>query len=97
MLAWAGERDTDRLLALLLALAPRAVDPLEAPVLTALAWVAYARGDGTLANIAVERALASDPDYTMARLVAAGLESGLHPEHVRDVSREIRGEADPPM
>jgi Domain of unknown function (DUF4192) len=89
VLGWAGEQDTERLLALLLALAPRAVDPLEAPVLTALAWVAYARGDGTLANIAVERALASDPHYTMAQLVASGLDAGLHPKHVRAVSREV--------
>jgi hypothetical protein len=89
VLAWAGEQDTERLLALLLVLAPRAVDPLEAPVLTALAWVAYARGDGTLANIAVERALASDPGYTMAQLVASGLDAGLHPSHVRAVSREV--------
>jgi hypothetical protein len=89
VLGWAGDEDTDRLLALLLGLAPRAVDPLEAPVLTALAWVAYARGDGTLANIAIERALASDPGYPMARLVASGLEVGLHPKHVRAVSREV--------
>jgi hypothetical protein len=95
VLGWAGQRDTDRLFALLSALAPRAVDPLEAPVLTALAWVAYARGDGTLASIAVERALASDPDYTMAQLVASGLDAGLHPRHVRAVSREI-GQSDPP-
>jgi Domain of unknown function (DUF4192) len=89
VLSWAADRDTDGLLSLLLALAPRAVHPLDAPVLTVLAWVAYARGDGTLANIAVERALASDPDYTMARLVASGLEAGLHPRHVRAVSREV--------
>jgi Domain of unknown function (DUF4192) len=89
VLGWAGQRDTEGLLALLLALAPRAVDPLEAPVLTALAWVAYARGDGTLANIAVERALASDPTYMMARLVASGLDAGMHPKHVRAVSREV--------
>lgn len=94
VLGWAGEPATDRLLALLLALAPRAVDPFEAPALTALAWVAHARGDGTLANIAVERALASDPHYTMAQLVAAGLESGLHPRQVRAVSREV-GHSDP--
>jgi hypothetical protein len=95
VLGWAGEQDTEGLLALLLMLAPRAVDPLEAPVLTALAWVAYARGDGTLANIAVERALASDPGYTMAQLVASGLDAGLHPEHVRAVSREVsQGDTD---
>jgi hypothetical protein len=95
VLGWAGDDDTDQLLALLLRLAPRAVPPLEAPVLTTLAWVAYARGDGTLANIAIERALASDPDYTMARLVASGLEAGLHPRHVRAVSREVSATGPP--
>jgi len=89
VLGWAGERDTDDLFSLLLVLAARAVEPLDVPVLTALAWVAYARGDGGLANIAVERALSSDPDYTMARLVASGLVAGLHPRHVREVSREV--------
>jgi hypothetical protein len=89
VLSWAGEQDTDDLFSLLLLLASRAVEPLDAPVLTALAWVAYARGDGGLANIAVERALSSDPDYTMARLVASGLDAGLHPKHVRAVSREV--------
>jgi hypothetical protein len=89
VLGWAGEKNTDGLLALLLALAPRAVKPLDVPVLTVLAWVAYARGDGALANIAVDRALAADPDYTMAQLVASGLDAGLHPRQVRAVSREV--------
>jgi hypothetical protein len=89
VLGWAGEQDTDDLFSLLLALAARAVEPLDAPVLTALAWVAYARGDGGLANVAVERALSSDPDYTMALLVASGLDAGLHPKYVRAVSREV--------
>jgi Domain of unknown function (DUF4192) len=89
VLGWAGEQDTDDLFSLLLLLASRAVEPLDAPVLTALAWVAYARGDGGLANVAVDRALSSDPDYTMARLVASGLIAGLDPKHVREVSREV--------
>jgi hypothetical protein len=89
VLGWAGEKDTDALLALLLALAPRAVEPFDVPVLTVLAWVAYARGDGGLANIAIDRALSADPDYTMAQLVASGLDAGLHPRHVRAVSREV--------
>jgi hypothetical protein len=89
VLSWAGEKDTDGLLALLLALAGRATEPLNVPVLTVLAWVAYARGDGGLANVAIEGALSTDPGYTMARLVASGLESGLHPRHVLAVSREI--------
>ena len=99
VLGWAGEKDTDGLLALLLALAPRAAEPLNVPVLTALAWVAYARGDGGLANIAVAGALSTDPSYTMAQLVASGLESGLHPRHVQAVSREISrtGSDDPQL
>jgi hypothetical protein len=89
VLGWAGEQDTDELFSLLLALSARAVEPLDAPVLTALAWVAYARGDGGLANVAVDRALSSDPDYTMALLVASGLDAGLDPSFVREVSREV--------
>lgn len=89
VLGWTAREDTDGLLALLLDLAGRAVEPYDAPVVTALAWVAHARGDGTLANIAVDRALRSDPDYSMAHLVAAGLEAGLHPQHIREVSRAV--------
>lgn len=90
VLSWAAEPDTDALLALLLDLTRRAVPPFDAPVATTLAWLAHARGDGTLANVAVDRALDSDPDYSLARLVAAGLAAGLHPDHVRGVSRETR-------
>jgi hypothetical protein len=93
VLAWAAEDDTNGLLSLLLDLVGRAVEPFDPPVATALAWVAHARGDGTLANIAVARALASDPAYSMARLVAAGLDAGLHPRHIREVSRAVAEES----
>lgn len=89
VLARAGEQDTGALLALLRHLATRAASPADAPVLTALAWVAYARGDGTLANIAIDRALATDPGYSLARLVADALEAGLHPRELRRVSRQV--------
>lgn len=89
VLAWAGDDDTSALFGLLLHLSGRAVEPFAAPVLTTLAWVAYARGDGTLANIAVDRALRDDPAYSLARLIAEGLAAGLHPEHVRQVSRAV--------
>jgi hypothetical protein len=92
VLAWAADDDTDALMALLVDLAGRAVEPFDPAVLTAVAWVSYARGDGTLANIAVDRALASDPDYSMAQLVASGLEAAVHPALVRQVSREVRSE-----
>jgi hypothetical protein len=89
ILAWAARPDTDALLSLLVDLTRRAVPPLDAPVACALAWVAYARGDGTLANVAVTRCLASDPGYTMGRLLHDALEAGVHPRHVRRVSREV--------
>jgi uncharacterized protein DUF4192 len=92
VLARAGGTETDGLLALLVDLVGRAVEPFDASVATALAWVAYARGDGTLANVAVDRALASDPGYSMALLIASSLEAGIHPDHIRAVSRAVSGE-----
>jgi hypothetical protein len=44
-----------------------------------LAFVAWQNGDGALATIAVERALADDPNYTMAELIGQALHAGLPP------------------
>lgn len=63
---------------------------LAAPVLTLLGVVCWARGDGTLANIAVDRALATTPRYRLAMLLDTALSQGLSP-HGRsgaDGSRE---------
>lgn len=43
-------------------------DGCAAPVLTVTAQAAWAFNNGTLANIAVDRALEADPDYHLARL-----------------------------
>lgn len=48
-----------------------------------LAFTAWQAGDGALANIAIERALAADPGYSMALLLAEALESGLPPSAAR--------------
>jgi hypothetical protein len=90
VLCLVADDDTSALLALLLDLAVVAVEPFDAPVLTTLAWVAYARGDGTLANIAVERALQSDPAHSLARLLGSALQAGVHPKHLRRVSAQAR-------
>jgi hypothetical protein len=50
-----------------------------APPATLLAWAAWQDGDGALANIALDRALVSDPTYELARLLAHGLAHGLPP------------------
>ncbi len=41
-----------------------------------LAFTAWQAGDGTLANVALDRALAADPDYSMARLLRDILAAG---------------------
>lgn len=47
----------------------RLPEPLSGPLLTVLAAVAWWRGSGTVANIAVERALEVAPDYPLAQLL----------------------------
>jgi hypothetical protein len=48
-----------------------------------LAFTAWQAGDGTLANVALERALAADPDYSMARLLRDILAAGVPPSQAR--------------
>ena len=46
---------------------------------TLLAFTAWRRGEGTLAKVAVDRALADDPTYSMAHLLTELLASGASP------------------
>ncbi|MBU6148398.1 MAG: DUF4192 family protein [Actinomycetales bacterium] len=55
-----------------------------APVLTVCGILAWLHGDGVRANVAVARALEVEPGYTLARLLARGLEQGLPPWLVRE-------------
>jgi len=48
-----------------------------------LAFTAWQAGDGTLANIALDRALTADPDYSMARLLRDILAAGVPPSQAR--------------
>lgn len=52
---------------------------LSAPLCTLLAVTCWSHGDGTLANIAVARALSVQPDYNLAKLMDAALEQALQP------------------
>jgi hypothetical protein len=79
---WALEQD-DALLALSEQVARLVVPPYDAPVCTLLAWVAYARGDGARAAVALDRALRGDPSYPLALLLQAALDRALPPEVVR--------------
>ena len=48
-----------------------------------LAFVAWQQGDGALANIALDRALADSPRYSMAKLLRRALDSGAPPSMAR--------------
>jgi hypothetical protein len=86
---WALD-DSEALLSLLLSLARESVAPYDVPVCTLVALVAWVRGDGALANVALDRALAGDPSYSMAKLFRAGLDGQLPPSAVKQWLRETR-------
>lgn len=57
--------------------------PLAAPLLTVCGYLAWSDGDGTMANLAVERALGCDPDYSLARLLDQALLHAVRPPRTR--------------
>jgi hypothetical protein len=67
---------------LLMDLCARIEGPLAAAPLCLLAWHSWARGEGALARIAVDRALAEDPSYHLAALLTSVLDHGLAPDWV---------------
>ena len=48
-----------------------------------LAFTAWQAGDGALANIAIDRALAADPAYSMALLLRDIMDAGVPPSEAR--------------
>jgi hypothetical protein len=48
-----------------------------------LAFTAWQQGDGALANVALDRALADQPDYSMATLIRQALDCGAPPSMAR--------------
>jgi hypothetical protein len=83
VLTWAL-REAGPLEQVLRDLAARTVAPYDVPVCTLLAIVAWLRGDGGLANVALERAWRADPTYSLAALVREGLSQQVPPDAVRD-------------
>ncbi len=57
----------------------RSPEALVAPAAGLLAFAAWLAGDGALAWCAIDRSLRSDPDHTLARLVAQALEGAVPP------------------
>jgi len=62
----------------------RAPAPLDAAPATLLAVCAYLRGDGAMANVALDRALASAPGYGLAGLLREALDACVTPTCLRE-------------
>jgi hypothetical protein len=63
-------------------LARRLPSPYNAPALFLFGWAAWRAGDGTLAGIAAERAVNSDPKYSAADLLLAAVARGVDPRQL---------------
>ena len=61
----------------------RAPAPLDAPPATLLAVSAWLRGDGAMANVALDRALDGDAGYRLAQLLAGALAECVPPAEIR--------------
>lgn len=61
----------------------RVPPPLDAAPATLLAVTAWVRGDGAMANVALDRALASEPEHALAWLLRSALDACLPPAEVR--------------
>lgn len=68
---------------LLLDLVRLAQPPADAPVCTVLACAAYLAGNGVVAGAALDRALRTDADYSLAHLLDDALISQIHPRDLR--------------
>ncbi|TDE13445.1 DUF4192 domain-containing protein [Jiangella asiatica] len=82
-------------LVLLTELARRTPDAHAAPVCATLAWVAVQSGEGALANVALDRALAADPAHRLARLLRCGLDRQVSAAQLRAVAHQA-GSGVPP-
>jgi hypothetical protein len=92
VLGWTAGGSNTGVLAVLRELAPLALPPFDTQVLAALAWAAFAFGDGALASVALERALRADPDHSLAGMLATALDSGVTPTHLHEISRALGGQ-----
>ncbi len=84
--AWEHTTDDDWQVDLWSDVVRRVDPPLAVAPASLLAYAAWRAGHGALATIAVERALAVDPDYALARMVDEILDQGLPPSIMVDAA-----------
>lgn len=86
-LAGTPAEEVPALLRLLDELIRRTPAPYDAPVCTLFAWLTYCEGGGAAVTIALERALHSDPDYNLARILDQALLAQVPPDKLRELTR----------
>lgn len=86
LFALAVGAEADRAEALWSLLCRELPDPWRVNALVLLAYSAYARGDGPLAGLSLEAALRSEPGNRMAGMLDTALQSGMRPEHIRELA-----------
>lgn len=77
-----GSARADAWRRLLLDVARLTLPPDDPPICTLFACAAYHDGDGVLVEAALDRALGTDPDYSLARLLRDLLERQTHPREL---------------
>jgi hypothetical protein len=92
MIAAALGHDLDVVQALFIELSRRAFPPHDAPTCTLLAASAYADGNGALANVALDRAIKSDPHYSLAELLREALHRQVPPSLMREAWKDAEQE-----
>src|SRR4051794_21906587 len=95
ILAQGLDHDLEVVQRLFIDLCRRAIPPDDAPTCTLLAGFAYADGNGGLANVALERALQSDPHYSLANLLRDALYHQVPPSLMRKAWRDAERELTP--
>jgi hypothetical protein len=92
LITWGVDECGGQFLAFLIALAQCAPDECSAAICTVLAAVAYQHGRGALAAVALERALAHEPEYQLARILQALLVGQVDPDEIRGLAHRARHE-----
>lgn len=88
--AASSNEDLTPLLLLLEELCRRTPPPYDAAVCTLFGWLTYCQGGGALVTIALERALASDPEYSLAHLLQNAVHGQVPPQELRRLTRLSR-------
>jgi len=93
-LAWSVGDDAAAAEQLWLALVRATPEPVRAEPAALLGCTAYLRGDGALAGLALDVALAACPEHALAGLLRVALDGGLPPELLRNVACDAAAAAE---